>query len=72
LNFREKERGGKIFVSTACKSLSRRRFKNIEDAPLAACKYHPDNLASVLALNEMFVMFFSHARSFAQKEISPL
>ena len=36
LNFREKERGGSFLFSKACKSLYRRRFKEIEDAPLAA------------------------------------
>jgi hypothetical protein len=38
LNFREKERGGRFLFSKACKSLYRRRFKEIEDAPLAAYK----------------------------------
>src|SRR5215475_10865098 len=35
-NFREKERGGSFLFSKACKSLCRRRFKEIEDTPLAA------------------------------------
>jgi hypothetical protein len=34
--FRERERGGSFFFSKACKSLYRRRFKAIEDAPIAA------------------------------------
>jgi hypothetical protein len=63
--FRERERGRFLF-SKACKSLYRRRFKVFEDAPLAACKYHPDNLARVLALNEMFIRFFHAHRSILQ------
>jgi hypothetical protein len=39
LNFREKERGGSFLFSKACKSLYRRRFKEIEGAPLAAYEY---------------------------------
>jgi hypothetical protein len=36
LNFREKERGRSFLFSKACKSLYRRRFRQSEDAPLAA------------------------------------
>jgi hypothetical protein len=36
LNSSGKERGGSFLFSKACKSLYRRRFKEIEDAPLAA------------------------------------
>jgi hypothetical protein len=35
LNFREKERSSFLF-SKACRSLYRRKFKEIEDAPFAA------------------------------------
>jgi len=38
LNSSGKERGGSFLFSKACKSLYRRRFKEIEDAPLAAYK----------------------------------
>jgi len=36
LNSSGKERGGSFLFSKACKSLYRRRFKEIEDAPFAA------------------------------------
>jgi hypothetical protein len=36
LEFGEEREGGRILFSKAYKSLYRRRFKNIEDAPLAA------------------------------------
>jgi hypothetical protein len=41
LNSSGKERGGSFLFSKACKSLNRRRFKEIEDAPRAAYFIHP-------------------------------
>jgi len=40
--FRERDRGSFLF-SKACKSLYRRRFKEIEDAPFAAYKMQGPN-----------------------------
>jgi hypothetical protein len=62
LNFREKERGRKVFCFKGLhKPLSAQIQGKLKMRGLPSTNILPDNLASVLALNEMFVMFCTRA-----------